>query len=411
CGFNGQNPTATVAAPAAGQSVFADFFPGTLDLTPATGLYVARVDILSAPPESSTADNFQTLNFDVTDFSLNNQLAINGDLNVKLGSTGNFGVQLMEPQGLTPVNIPITVTPTIPGVNYNFNSTMTAGSTQPIGIVAGNSAPAGTSVPITVTGTRFGIPRTVTQSVRFYTASLDNFSPGQPGNNQNQPIILPINGPMTAQPTQIQLKMNGNFSIPTGGAQLVFPTITGINFQPSATIAAPGDVINVQIAAVQGAALNQTFPITIQALIPNTNPQDSVSVTIWVHPVLLPDIAVTAVTVPGRNFGTNPWLSGEPLTFTVTISNFGQGATSGNELLHFFLNGVELTRNVKLTQSIPANSSLNVNVPLQAPDPVATTTSTVSVSVDEDTNGDLNPANDSFTPPNGLNTSDWVITV
>src|SRR6185437_1222497 len=64
-----------------------------------------------------------------------------------------------------------------------------------------------------------------------------------------------------------------------------------------------------------------------------------------------------------------------------------------------------------LTQSIPANSSLNVNVPLQAPDPVATTTSTVSVSVDEDTNGDLNPANDSFTPPNGLNTSDWVITV
>ncbi len=407
CGFNGQNPTATVAAPAAGQSVIADFFPGTLDLAPATGLYVARADILSAPPESSTADNSQTLAFDVTDFSLNNQSAINGDLNVRLGTTGVFNLNLAEPQGLTPVNIPITVGPAIPGVNFSFNSTITAGSTQPIGIVASNSAPAGTSAVVTVTGTRFGIPRTAAQSVHFYTASLDNFSPGQPGNNINQPIILQINGP--AQ--QLQLKMNGTFSIPSGGAQLVFPTITGINFQPSATIAAPGDVIDVQIVGVQGAALNQTIPVTVKALIPNTNPQDSVSVIIFVRPVLLPDLAVTAVQVPARNFSTNPWLSGEPLDFTVTVANQGQGATTGNEGLHFFLNGQELTKNVRLTQSIPAGSSVNVPIHLDAPDPVGGGTSSVVVSVDEDFVGDLNPSNDSFTLASGISTSDWTIVV
>jgi hypothetical protein len=406
CSFSKPSPSATIAAPAVGQTAVADFLVNNLNVSPAAG-YMAIATIISAPAQSSTSGNSANTNFDVTDYTLSNVAGFNGDLNVKLGSTGIFNVNLSEPQGLTGVNIPVSVGPTVSGVNYALQSPLSSGSTQPVVITVSNSAPAASSALVTVTGTRFGVSRNATQPVRFYTASLDNFSPGQPGNNPNIPIVLPVAG----TPQSLQIRMTGSFSTPTGGAQLVFPAITGVSFTPSATIVAPGDVITLQIAAAQGAAVNQTISITLSAQIPNTNPQDSVSLVFYVRPTALPDLSVTAIAVGGRNFSTNPWLSGEPLDFVATVSNNGQGASQGFEGLHLKLNGVELTqRGTTVPQAIAPNSSVSVALHVVAPDPVPSGAATLVVSVDEDSSGDANPNNDSL-GLSGVTTSDWALTV
>jgi hypothetical protein len=406
CSFSTPAPTATVAAPAGGKATIADFVINNLNVAPAAG-YTATASIVSAPAQGSTANNSASVNFDVTDFTLSSASGLTGGLNVRLGSTGIFNVSLSEPQGLSAMSIPVSVGPSVSGVNYALQSPLSSGSTQPVVITATSSAPAATSALVAVTGTRFGVSRSATQPVRFYTASLDNFSPGQPGNNPNIPIVLPVGG--TAQ--SLQIRMSGSFSAPSGGAQLVFPAITGISFTPSATIAAPGDVIALQISAVQGAAVNQTIPISLSAQIPNTNPQDSVSLLFYVRPTALPDLSVTAITVGGRNFSTNPWLSGEPLDFVATVSNNGQGASQGFEGLHLRLNGAELTqRGTAVPQAIAPNSSISVTLHVVAPDPAPSGAASLTVSVDEDATGDANPNNDSL-GLSGVITSDWSLAV
>jgi hypothetical protein len=398
-------PTATIAAPAAGQSAVATVTINNLQLPPAPG-YVATATITSSPTESTTAGNSATVTFDVTDFTLTNSLGFTGDLNVQVGSQGFFNVSLAEPQGLTAISIPVTVTPAIGGVNYAVNSPLTPGTPTPVVILTNSTAPFGTSSPVTVTGSHFGVSHTTAQSVRFFTASLENFSAGQPGSSQNQPIILPING--AAQP--LNLRLTGNFFNPGGGAQLGFPTVTGLSFTPSQTTAAAGDVISVQMQAVQGAAVNQTVPIVFTAQVPNMNPPVPQTLTVFVRPTALPDLAVTSVAVASRNFSANPWLSGEPLDFVVTVANNGPGPSNGFENLHLLLNGSELTRGgVTVPQALQPNTSVNVTVHLDAPDPVATASSTLTAKVDEDTIGDANPSNDSLAI--SVSTSDWGLTI
>ena len=398
-------PTATIVAPAAGQSAVAAVTINNLQLPPAPG-YIATAAITSSPAESTTAGNSAGVTFDVTDFTLTNPLGFSGDLNVQVGSQGFFNVSLTEPQGLAGINIPVAVTPTVGGVNYAVNTPLTPGTSTPVVILTNSTAPVGISQLITITGTRigFGVSRTTTQSVRFFTASLENFSAGQPGSSQNQPIILPING--AAQ--SINLRLSGNFFNPGGGAQLVFPPVTGISFTPSQTTAAGGDVISVQMQAVQGAAVNQTIPIVFKAQVPNMNPPVPLTLTVFVRPTALPDLAVTSVAVTGRNFSSNPWLSGEPLDFLVTVANNGPGPSNGFENLHVLLNGTELTHGgVTVPQALQPNTSVNVTVHLDAPDPITTGSSTVTAKVDEDLIGDANPSNDSLAI--SVSTSDWSI--
>ena len=396
-------PTTTIAAPAAGQSVVANVPAVNLQLPAGTG-YVQTATITSAPAQSSTAGNTGTLGFDVIDFTLTNALNLSGDLNVKIGGQGLFNVSLSEPQGPSPVSIPVAAGPTLSGVNYAVVSPFAAGSSNPVVVTASGSAPAGTSALVSITGTRLGVAHSATQSVRFFTASLENFSPGQPGSSQTQPIILPVNG--SAQ--SLSLRLSGNFFNPGGGAQLTFPTVTGISLTPSATVAAAGDVVTVQVAAVQGAPVNQTIPLVFQAQVPNMNPPAPEILTVFVRPTALPDLAITTVTAAGRNFSTNPWLSGEPVDFTVTVTNNGPGASQGFERLHLLLNGQELTGgNVTVPQALAASSSVNVTVHAVAPDPIPTGSSTLVVKVDEDAVGDANPSNDSMSGP--VSTSDWTI--
>jgi len=340
----------------------------------------------------------------LTDFNLTNTLNLNGDLNVKLGGQGLFNVSLTEPQGITPFSVPVAAGPAVPGVTYVVASPFAAGSTNQVVVLANGSAPAGTSTTVGVTGTLNGISHSATQSIRFYTASLENFSAGQPGSNQAQPIILPING--AAQPLSIRL--SGNFFNPGGGAQLTFPTVTGLSITPSATTAAAGDVITLQISAVQGAAVNQTIPLGILAHIPNMNPPVPETLIVFVRPTALPDLAVTSVSVTGRNFNANPLLSGEPVDVVVAVANKGAGASQGFERLHVLLNGVELTNSgVTVPQSIAPGSSVNVFVHVVAPDPVANGAATLTAKVDEDPVGDLDPANDSLGI--AITTSDWTL--
>ena len=398
-------PTTTVPAPAAGTSSVASVTINNLQVAPGTG-YVATATITSAPPQSTTAGNSASITFDVTDFTLTNSLGFSGDLNVQVGSQGFFNVNLTEPQGLAAVSIPVAITPAITGVNYATNSPYAAGSSNPVVLLTNSTAPVGTSSLVSVTGTRFGVSRAATQSVRFFTATLENFSAGQPGSSQIQPIILPING--AAQ--SLTLRLSGNFFNPGGGAQLGFPTVTGINITPSATVAAAGDTIQVQIAAVQGAAINQTVPLVFTAQVPNMNPPVPETLTVFVRPTALPDLAVTGSVVNGRNFTTNPWLSGEPLDYVVTVANNGPGPSNGFENLHLFLNGAELKRGgVTVPQALQPNTSVNVTVHAVAPDPVSTGSGTVVVKVDEDQIGDANPSNDSLNLV--IPTSDWKIAI
>ena len=395
-------PTATIAAPVAGQSGIASITIDSLQLPPATG-YVGTATIISAPPQSSTAGNTASIVFDVTDFGLQNTLNLAGDLNVQVGSQGLFNVSLTEPAGLTGVSIPVSAGPALSGVSYALAAPFAAGSSNPVLISTTSSAPAGTSALVSIAGTRFGVTHTATQSVRFFTASLENFSPGQPGSSSTQPIVLPING--AAQ--SLNLRLSGNFFNPGAGAQLIFPTVTGISITPSAATAAAGDIVSLEIQAVQGAALNQTIPLVMQAQIPNMNPPVPQTLVVFVRPTSLPDLAVTSIQVAGRNFSANPWLSGEPLDFVATITNNGPGVSQGFETLHLFLNGSELTRAVTVPQALQPNTSVSVTVHVVAPDPVMTGASSVSLKVEEDAVGDANSSNDLLSVP--IATSDWSI--
>jgi len=208
-------PRATIAAPVAGQSGVASITIDSLQLPPATG-YVGTATIISAPPQSSTAGNTASIVFDVTDFSLQNTVNLAGDLNVQVGSQGLFNVSLFEPGGLTGVSIPVSAGPALSGVSYALASPFSAGSSNPVLISTTSSAPVGTSALVSIAGTRFGVTHTANQSVRFFTASLENFSPGQPGSSSTEPMVLPING--AAQ--SLNLRLSGNFFNPGGGAQL-----------------------------------------------------------------------------------------------------------------------------------------------------------------------------------------------
>ncbi|MBV9072960.1 MAG: hypothetical protein JOZ10_04950, partial [Acidobacteria bacterium] len=401
CQF-GTTPSATVAAPAAGQSTTATLILPALALTPAVG-YVATlsIDAASAPPQSSTAGNSATFAFDVADFMLANASNISGDLNVKLGSQGMFNVNLTE-QGVDVGSIPVTIGPAVSGISYQTPSSFSSNSTNTITVLASGNALPGASTPVTITGTRFGVSHAAMQSVRTYTASLENFSPGQPGSLQTQPIILPIKG---AAPT-LNIRLSGNFYTPGGGTQLTFPTVSGISITPSATTAAAGDVIALQIAAIQGAALNQTIPLIINAQIPNTNPAATETLTIFVRPTALPDLAVSGVSVSGRNFAANPLLSGEPVDVQITVANLGAGSSQGFERVHLGLNGRELTNGgVSVPQALAAGSSTTLTVHIDAPDPVPTGSSTLTARVEEDAAGDLNAGNDAMSI--SINTSDW----
>lgn len=403
--FAGNLATANIPSIAAGGSVSVQLTFAVPANSPGPHKVTASISPAASGDINSANDlNTATLTFGGPDFTLANTLTQAGDLNIKVGSQGFFNVSLSEPAGATPFTVPVAVGPLIAGVNYAVLSPLTVGSSNPVGIIATSGAPAGTSVAVSVTGTAFGVSHAVTQPVRFFTASLENFSAGQPGSSQTQPIILPING--TPQPLSIRL--SGNFFNPGGGAQLTFPTVTGISLTPSATTAAGGDVITLQIQAVQGAFLNLTIPLLIEAQIPNMNPPIPETLIVFVRPTALPDLAVTSVAVPGRNFSANPWLSGEPLDFAVTVANNGPGPSQGFERLHLSLNGLELTgRNVTVPQSIAPNSSLNVTVHAVAPDPVSSGAAKLTATVDEDPVGDLNPANDSLSVP--IATSDWNI--
>ncbi|MBV9147480.1 MAG: hypothetical protein JO065_16320, partial [Acidobacteria bacterium] len=401
CQF-GTTPSATVAAPAAGQSTTATLILPALALTPAVG-YVATlsIDAASAPPQSSTAGNSATFAFDVADFMLANASNISGDLNVKLGSQGMFNVNLTE-QGVDVGSIPVTIGPAVSGISYQTPSSFSSNSTNTITVLASGNALPGASTPVTITGTRFGVSHAAMQSVRTYTASLENFSPGQPGSLQTQPIILPIKG---AAPT-LNIRLSGNFYTPGGGTQLTFPTVSGISITPSATTAAAGDVIALHIAAIQGAALNQTIPLIINAQIPNTNPAATETLTIFVRPTALPDLAVSGVSVSGRNFAANPLLSGEPVDVQITVANLGAGSSQGFERVHLGLNGRELTNGgVSVPQALAAGSSTTLTVHIDAPDPVPTGSSTLTARVEEDAAGDLNAGNDAMSI--SINTSDW----
>jgi len=170
-------PNTKLAAPGAGQSITATF----CSKSPASCWSRICADgnhYIGSGSEQHGSENGE-LTLDVTDFTLTNTQPVSGDLNVKIGSVGLVNVSLTEPQGLTPVSIQTTAG-LRSGVSYYASFRLCRESTNTVSIAASQSAPAGTSAFVSVTGTRFGVSHSATQSVRFFTASLENFSAGQP---------------------------------------------------------------------------------------------------------------------------------------------------------------------------------------------------------------------------------------
>lgn len=392
--------SATAAAPAAGQSVTVDL-PASMDGF-LTGSYIGSASVSSAISESTTADNSGTMPFDVFDFSITHTFPepTFGRFNVLAGGTTNFPMTLnMSTPG--PTTLPVAVTPVDANASYSFTNPASAGA-LPVQLTVNSSHPTGVGadVVLSVQATNRGVTRDHMLPLRFFTASLQNISTGQPGSSSGNPIELPVGG--SAQ--VLDMRLAGDF---VGTSSLVMPTVTGYTASPSTGVVNANDTFQLNLAAVAGATADVVTPLTITAQIPDSHPPVSITTTVFVVARTVTDLSVVPPTNTSRDFNASPWVSGEPQDFTITVTNSGTSPSAGGENVTVLLNNVQVD-----TFSVPAlaaGASQNFTRTIVAPDFMPFQVSTVQVTVDPSASGDGNHQNN--TASAGIKTADWQLVV
>jgi len=408
--------TTTINAPAVGGTATA-VFSISFNLPP--GSYTGQARLTTSIPQSSTAGNTLTVPFDAFDFKL---LPVAPTLltpaqNMKIGATSQISFLLDETGVVTQIPIAISMAPADPNLSYSFVSPMSPGSTQTASVAVGSAIAPGTG-NITAAGTRNGVSRQISQPVFFYNANWPFAISNQPGSTSSNPLQIVIGATATTKvpntcpsfPCSVNLQLAGNFS---GNAALSIPPVTGFVVTQSVTSLIGGGTVTLQIQAIAGATPKMVTPIVIQAQIPNTAPpsQGTVTTTLYMLPLALPDLAMVSFTpvATGRNFTTFPWLSGEPQDFNLTIANKGAAASAGGELVGLFLNGALVGSNTIPSPIAPFGGTTTIVVHAVAPDPVATGSSSFRAEVRPSSNGDMDLSNNTLTTT--IPTSDWKLAI
>ena len=382
----------TIPAPAAGTSAVATIPTGTINLPP--GAYTLTVTLSTSIPQTTTADDSLSRPFEVFDFNLLGPASVPVQ-NVLVGATNNFLVKLDETGDVTKLAIPISLAPD-PNITFSFTSPQAADSFQTISAAVSSSHSLGAGAFV-VTGTRRGENRTFTQNVNFYTAAWQDIT--YPANSPSNPVKVTAGG---TTPTTADFKLTGNF---VGTASVSVAPVSGFTLTLSSTSANANDVITLSVQANSGATAGTVVTIVLTATIPNTSPSQTVTIPFYVLPTSFPDLAILTAPTPSRTVDSSfPLLSGEPLNYSVTVTNRGGVASTAGAMVHLaFASGGQVAS--AALPSIPAGGSATVSLHLVAPDPVATGTSSLMASVDPDPAGDLDPTNNTFSFT--LSTSDW----
>ncbi len=372
----------------------------SLPINFATGNYVGHFGIASSPSQSTTADDTFSSNFDVFDFTLSNNGPVVGTLNIPVGDTAQFNFTLIDsgPQ----LSLPVTVSTGGIAVTSPVIGPIIAPGNYVVD-VSGPSALPNDNDLVTISSTRSGTTRTITQPVHFYDGSILQVPAGA-GDDSGDPINLTI-GDFSG--VTIGFKLLGNWQ---GNAIFQgFTPVTGLTPTLLGVATQPNDTFSINVTAQTGAPFVVT-PILIKFLIPNTNPQAFITTQLWVLPRAIPDLSISSVAAPGgRNFNTQPLLSGEDSSVDVTVQNLGSaGSTPGLQAKVHLGSLAGPVIGTLAMPSISVGGSTPLNIPINAPDPVSTGASVLVVEIVQDTiAGELITNNNTA----GLNigTSDWSL--
>ena len=381
----GGNPTATVPAPQAGQSVTATM-PVTFNgMIP--GSFNGTVTLTTTIAQSSTADDTLSLKFDTTDFTVTVQNPLSPQ-NILPGMNQTVTV-VVQTFGTTPYPVSLSTSSGYTGVSFTPATTSaTPGTPMSFTVTAAASAAVG-GFSATITGTNHGVTRPGVEP--FLVMSPSIVSTNLFLNDANNPLEIQMG---SATPADVSLKLSG--AAFSGTATLIPPTsvvgfTTSVN--PTTSILANGTFDLTVSASTSATAL--VTPMVVTAQLPNTNPVLSISYTLYVKALGLPDLKLVSA-VPSSSAA---WLDGQGIDFTVTIQNNGNISSAGNELVHLDVNGIP-AGSTTLSSAIAPGGSQQVNIHAIAPDvhgnAAFSGSGSVKVKVDPDSNGDLNYADNSL---------------
>jgi len=397
----------TVAAPSANGGSVSGSVSHPVACAP--GAYSYTLTITAAPAETSTADNsVGPFNYQVFDFDVVNTSSFNPQ-NIRMGSTGTYSLNLTQTGPAAPISLPLSVTNGGRATTTPSGTVSSFGGATTVVVTNSGAAVSGDNETIQTSITRLGITKSATHAVRFYTAQVDNISPGQPGSTTSNPVSLGIN--QSAQ--TVDFRLVGTFA---GSATFVVPVVSGFNINlvgPAPTL--PNDTFTLSIQAITGAPTTVTaIPIVFN--IPNTNPAQTVSTSLFVGAFSPPSITVnapvgTGIRFGGRSFSTFPLLSGEAGDLNVTVNNIGNGPSTAGLGLRVRLGGPSgpvINTSTLTVPAIAANSSTTVVAHVRAPEPLSDGTSSFYVEVDPDPR-EANSADNNNSL--AIKTADWSLAV
>lgn len=352
----GNNPTGTVPAPSAGQSVTTVLPLGSVNnMIP--GSFTGTVAMSTNLPQSSTADDTTTIPFDVSDFVVTVQNPLTPQYMMP-STTQNFTVSV-QVLGTTAFAVPVTLSFASGGSGITFSpASASVNGTQVFSLVADSTTPLG-AVAVVATGTNRGASHPTAQAfvVISPTFTLNNLFV----NDASNPLQVPVG---SSTPQSVSMQLTG--SAFSGAATIVLPTATGFSINTDATAGAVyNSPFNVTFLAT--AASPAAVPVVITAQLPNTSPVLAITKTIYIIGSGVPDLAVVSAT-PSVNFASAPWIDGEGVDWTVVVQNAGNAPTAGGEKVKVELNGVEVGSNTLSPTPMAAGASQTIVVHAVAPD-------------------------------------------
>lgn len=316
-------PVGSGAAPAAGTTTVISIPLGAQDMVP--GAYTGEATLAASPNEFNTANNVGTLPFEVGDFAIVINPAVTPQNVAVDGVAGTVPQDVTGSGASAPFAVGITAGAGV-SATVGTLATMNMGDSQNISVSTSVLNLQGQDRTLTVTGTRDGVSRNATHSLRFYQASLQNRSTGLPGETAGDPLRLDKGA---ATSTDIEFQLIGNFVAPLGTADIsVDPNAAFSVLQLDSATATPNGANFLLTLQASPTAAETPTTVIIRAAIPNTSPAREVTYTVNVLPFARPDLTPTALAPQGgRDFASQPWLSGEPVDVDVTIENIGLGAS------------------------------------------------------------------------------------
>jgi hypothetical protein len=381
----------TASAPGAGASVtipIGVYFPNF-----AVGSYNGSAT-LSTNVSGAQIGAPLSIPFDIVDFTIGN--ASQGPFqNLPVGGSATLGVSVavQRPSG-NPFGISITPAPTDSNLVFTPSTQVTAGAFIPFPLAIGSAAVQGQGT-VRFNATNHGVTKFVDVPYVAFTANMTSTTLFV--NDASNPLLVPVtNGQSYFRYPTVELQLNGNFDHTSGSASLVVqqPGCGSFSAALFPTTAVPNDIVSLPIYAAPGNTCPAGSQVIINADIPQTFPTTTVPVyTLFVAPSGLPLLAVQSAT-PARDFTSQPWLSGEPVDWTVVVQNTGSGPSSGNEKVTLYAGTGEIGQGTVINP-IPAGQTATVTIHTVAPDyPEDNNVGSslpVRVSVQNDNQGDLDP--------------------